>query len=225
MFARILGIDPGLTRCGYGLVSVQERRQVSFEANGVLTTPKENATPERLRELHHDLSSLISEMKPDAIAIEKIFFQTNVSTAIHVAQVSGIVHSLAASNAIAIFEYTPTQIKNAITGDGKADKIQIQTMVTRMLNLKKVPEPADAADALAIAITHSLFLGMKSDAKDSDEAIYNGSKLHNAIANAVSSQNLIRQKDVTNSVKKNVARKLGASTKLERHAEKEGLIR
>lgn len=225
MFARILGIDPGLTRCGYGLVSVQDRRQVSFESNGVLTTPKENPTPDRLRELHHDLLELITEMKPDAIAIEKVFFQSNVSTAISVAQVSGMVHSLAANHSIEIYEYTPTQIKNAITGDGKADKIQIQTMVTRMLNLKRVPEPADAADALAIAITHSLFLGIKSDEKNSDEAIYNGSQLHNAIANAVATQNLLGQKDIANAVKKNVVRKVRPAKKLERHVEKEGLTR
>ena len=225
MFARILGIDPGLTRCGYGLVSLGNRRQVAFEANGILTTPKENSASDRLRELHHDLSDLITEMKPDAIAIEKVFFQNNVSTAISVAQVSGMVHSLASSLKIDVYEYTPTQIKNAITGDGKADKLQIQTMVTRMLNLKRIPEPPDAADALAIAITHSLFVSAKSDEKNSDEAIYNGSKLHNAIANAISTQNLLGQKDVANAVKKNVVRKVRPSKKLERHNPKEGITR
>ena len=223
MFARILGIDPGLTRCGYGLINVQDRRVVTFQANGVLTTPKENTPADRLKEIHLDLSLVVNEMKPDVIAIEKVFFQNNVSTAISVAQVSGIVHSLASSLAIPVFEYTPTQIKSAITGDGKADKKQIQEMVVRMLNLKRTPEPADAADALAIALTHSLFLHFKNadEEKNSDEAIYNGSKLHNAIANAITSQNRLKQKDINNAVKKNVIRR----DKREKVVEKEGLSR
>jgi crossover junction endodeoxyribonuclease RuvC len=220
MFVRVLGIDPGLTRCGYGLIAVQERRQVNFEANGVLTTSKENSITLRLKEMHFDLNELISELKPDVIAIEKVYFQSNVSSAISVAQVSGIVHSVASRYGIDVSEYTPTQIKNAITSDGKADKIQIQQMVVRMLNLKRIPEPADAADALAIALTHSLFINYQNsqDEKNSDEAIYNGSQLHNAIAKAITDQNLMRQKVVSNAVKKNVVRK-------ERVTKKEGIAR
>ena len=132
-----------------------------------------------------------------------------------VAQVSGMVHSIAASLNISVFEYTPTQIKNTITGDCQADKRQIQEMVVRMLKLNKIPEPPDAADALAVALTHSLFHNFSSnnDEKKSDDAIYNGYKLHDAIANAISSQNLMRQKDTTNSVKKNIVSRSKLSTK------------
>ena len=215
MFAQILGIDPGLTRCGYGLISLKDRGQAELLSNGVLTTPKENMLSDRLKEMHDDLSGVILEMKPDSIALERVFFQSNVSSAMSVAQVSGMVQSIAASLNISVFEYTPTQIKNTITGDGQADKRQIQEMVVRMLKLNKIPEPPDAADALAVALTHSLFHNFSSnnDEKKSDDAIYNGSKLHDAIANAISSQNLMRQKDTTNSVKKNIVSRSKLSTK------------
>ena len=225
MFARILGIDPGLTRCGYGLIMSGQRRDISIISNGILSTPKENTTTERIKEIHQDIDLLIREFKPDVIAIEKVFFQANVSTAISVAQVSGVVHSVASSLSIPVFEYTPTQIKNAVTGDGQADKIQIQTMVTRLLNLNQIPEPADAADALAVAITHSLFQQAPSEGNDSESAIYAGSKLHDAIANAITSQKKKKKKIVSNSVKKNIIRKAKPDREYELPKKREGITR
>lgn len=225
MFVRILGIDPGLTRCGYALINYQDSKAPKLEFNGVLSTPKDKAASQRLNELHHDLVLLFEDLKPDVVAIEKVFFQNNASTAMGIAQVTGMVHSIAATFGIGVSEYTPTQIKSAITSDGKADKIQIQTMVMRMLNLRQVPQPADAADAVAIALTHSLFLNVEADEKNSDESIYNGSKLQNAIANAISSQNEIKQKEVTNSVRKNMVRRKKPEKNVEREIKKEGLFR
>lgn len=182
MFVSVLGIDPGLTRCGYGLVRQGPNRALEFSRAGIFATSPQEKISDRLAEMHKDIAALIEEISPDEIAIERVFFQSNVSTAMSVAQVSGLVHSIAASRSIPVFEYSPTQVKSSITGDGKADKIQVQTMVTKLLGLKKVPKPADAADALAIAMTH---LGSIKTKKDDDSAIYNGSNLHNAIADAI----------------------------------------
>jgi len=187
MFVSVLGIDPGLTRCGYGLVKQGPNKTLEFLNAGVFSTSPQAQLSERLAEMHRDIIALVEETMPDQIAIERIFFKSNTTTALSVAQVSGLVHSIAASKSIPVVEYSPTEVKNSITGDGKADKLQVQTMVAKLLSLSKLPQPVDAADALAISIVH---LGtLKSTKSDtSDSAIYNGSNLHNAIADAIYNQ-------------------------------------
>ncbi len=189
MFVPILGIDPGLTRCGYGVVNLDEKGLVSFANAGVLATSPQDQVSARLAEINADLLQLISEIKPAAIAIERVVFKSNVTTAMSVAQVSGLVHSIASNLGIRVTEYSPTEIKKTITGDGRADKQAIQKMVMNLLSLAKMPTPADAADALAIAITHAFAQQFTNKTNsDSENATYNGSNLHNAIADAIIKQ-------------------------------------
>lgn len=185
MFVSVLGIDPGLTRCGFGVVTSGESSKFEFSRVGVLSTSPQEQLSVRLAEMHKDLNELIDEINPSFIAIERVLFQSNVSTAMSVAQVSGLVHSIAASKSIVVTEYSPNEVKNTITGDGRADKQAIALMVTKLLNLSKIPQPADAADALAIALTHAFSLSGKPKSDTSDNATYNGSNLHNAIADAI----------------------------------------
>lgn len=188
MFVSILGIDPGLTRCGFGVVTRSDNRNISFSRVGIFTTSPQDHVSARLAEMHKDIFELIEEIKPDEIALERVLFQKNVSTAMSVAQVSGLVHAIAASKSIPVTEYSPNEVKSAITGNGAADKVAVQSMVTTLLGLTKVPQPADAADALAIAMTHAVAMaGAKAGKKGdtSDNATYNGSNLHNAIADSI----------------------------------------
>jgi crossover junction endodeoxyribonuclease RuvC len=149
----VLGVDPGLTRCGYGAV---ERTGGSLRAvaAGVLRTPPEAALPARLAELQAGIRALLAELRPDAVAVEKVFFQSNVRTAMAVGQASGVILAEAASAGCMVAEYTPTQVKSSVTGSGSADKAQVQKMVATLLGLATVPKPADAADALALALCH-----------------------------------------------------------------------
>lgn len=203
MFVSVLGIDPGLTRCGYGIVRSKSDRTYEFISTGIFTTSPQAKISDRLAEIHSDITELIAETKPEFISIERVVFQKNATTAMSVAQVSGLVHSVAASNQIPVTEYSPTEVKNAITGDGKADKQAIAKMVTKLLGLTKTPNPVDAADALAIALTHAFSLSYqdsKSNGDTSDNSTYNGSNLHNAIADAITRQakgisNPLRQKE------------------------------
>lgn len=137
MFVSVLGIDPGLTRCGYGIVKYDEKRIVELEKAGILSTSPQEAISSRLAEIHHDLTQIINESKPDFIAVERVLFKANVSTAMSVSQVNGLVHSLAASYSIPITEFSPTEVKNAITGHGRADKKAVQEMVMKLLRLTK----------------------------------------------------------------------------------------
>jgi crossover junction endodeoxyribonuclease RuvC len=149
----VLGVDPGLTRCGYGAVR-KDGAKLRAEAAGVLTTPVTDALPARLAELQRGLRALLAELRPDAVAVERVFFQSNVRTAMSVGQASGVVLAEAAAAGCAVVEYTPTQVKAAVTGTGAADKAQMQRMVQSLLGLAELPRPADAADALALAICH-----------------------------------------------------------------------
>lgn len=150
---RILGIDPGIAIVGYGLVDV-ERGNYTVVDYGVITTPKEENTPTRLCMIEKALIQLIEKYKPDSIALEELFFARNTTTAITVAEARGVLLLTATKYCGNLFEYTPLQIKQAITGYGRADKNQVQQMVKMMLKLASVPKPDDAADALAVAITH-----------------------------------------------------------------------
>ncbi len=150
---KILGIDPGYAIVGYGLIEHQNNRFIPLDC-GVLTTPQQMPFPKRLKSLYDAASLLILENKPDVFAIETLFFNTNVTTAIAVGHARGVL-ILAAENAgIPVYEYTPLQIKQAITGYGRADKQQMQQMVKMLLGLAAIPKPDDAADALAVAICH-----------------------------------------------------------------------
>lgn len=149
----VLGIDPGLSRCGYGVVVHDDGRQHAVAA-GVITTDRDAPVPERLATLRHDLRELVSEHSPDVVVVERVFFQTNVRTAMSVGQASGIALLTASEAGCAIAEYSANEVKLAVTGYGAATKEQVQRMVTALLGLASVPRPPDAADALALALCH-----------------------------------------------------------------------
>ncbi|MCU1379424.1 MAG: ruvC [Acidimicrobiales bacterium] len=149
----VLGVDPGLTRCGYGAVR-RDGGKLRAEAAGVLSTPASAALPDRLGELQRNIRALLAEIRPDAVAVERVFFQSNVRTAMSVGQASGVILAEAVNAGCAVVEYTPTQVKSSVTGSGSADKQQVQRMVQSLLGLAAPPKPADAADALALAICH-----------------------------------------------------------------------
>lgn len=150
----VLGIDPGLTRCGYAVLRVSGNTEVSMSALGVLRTSPEKDLPNRLAEIAREIEELLDEYQPSAVAVERIFFQSNVRTAMSVGQVSGLVLSAAARRGVDVVQYSPNQVKLAITGWGGADKAQVQKMVKQRLKLNSIPKPADAADAAAIALCH-----------------------------------------------------------------------
>lgn len=150
---RIMGVDPGLTRCGYGIVDGGSSRQAKLVDVGVITSNKEAGIALRLLEIKQGLEAIIELHAPDFIAVERVFSHNNVSTVMGTAQVSGIALMLAAERQIPVAMHTPPEVKRAITGNGRADKAQIQNMVKKILQLDFHPRPADAADALAIAIT------------------------------------------------------------------------
>ncbi|MGI8872942.1 MAG: crossover junction endodeoxyribonuclease RuvC [Egibacteraceae bacterium] len=150
---RVLGVDPGLSRCGVGVVEGPRSRPVAVRAGVVRTSPGE-AVAQRLATLHAELTALIVETRPDAIAVERVFFNANVGTATGVGQAAGVVLLCAAQAGVDVVEYTPSQVKAAVTGDGSADKSQVGYMVAAQLRLAQAPRPADAADALALALCH-----------------------------------------------------------------------
>ena len=151
----ILGIDPGLATMGYG-VRNSLKGNYSVIDYGVVTTPKERTLPERLQQLEDGVKELIETYRPDNVSIEELFFSKNITTGIPVAEARGVI-LLTAVKALGkeVYEYTPNQIKQAVTGYGGADKIQMQHVVQTLLRLKGVPRPDDAADALAVAICHA----------------------------------------------------------------------
>lgn len=158
---KIFGIDPGTATTGFGLIEKTGQTLTKIDA-GVISTPKVLAMPQRIKILYEDLNQLVTKYKPDLIAVEKLFFTTNITTAMSVSQARGIVLLVAAQNSIEVAEYTPLQVKMAITGYGQAQKRQIQAMVKRILQLEDIPKPDDVADALAIAICHSASINVKS---------------------------------------------------------------
>lgn len=149
----VLGIDPGLTTTGYGLV-VRTADGPRLRTVGVVRTVTGSPIEQRLLELHKDLSEVIEEHKPDAMAIEQVFTNRNLQTAIAVGRASGVALLAGAAAGLPVYEYTPTQVKSAVAGFGRADKGQVQRMVVQRLRLQEVPKPADAADALAVALCH-----------------------------------------------------------------------
>ena len=151
----ILGIDPGLATLGYGVIEKDERGNIRAVDCGVIVTPKTEGLPVRLAILEEGLQKILDKFHPDEIAMEELFFSKNITTGIAVAHARGVALLTCVKTCGKLYEYTPMQIKQALTGYGKADKKQIQTVVTSMLRLKSVPKPDDAADALAIALCHA----------------------------------------------------------------------
>lgn len=151
---RIIGIDPGTGILGFGVIDFAKNKATLVTA-GVITTPAHTPIDERLEEIFDGLTSIIEETKPDTMSIEKLFFSQNVTTAISVAQARGVAMLTGRKAKLPIAEYTPQQIKQTLTGYGKADKKQVQEMVRVHLALSEVPKPDDCADALAAAITHA----------------------------------------------------------------------
>lgn len=150
---RIIGIDPGYAIVGYGLVDYNNFKFKTV-GYGAITTNADEDFPNRLNAIYEDITSLINKYKPDCMAIERLYFNTNTTTAIDVAQARGVIMLAAKQNNIKIFEYTPLQVKQSITGYGRAEKHQVMEMVKNLLQLKSVPKPDDTADALALAICH-----------------------------------------------------------------------
>ena len=150
----ILGIDPGTATMGWGVVR-QEGSRLRYVQHGAITTPSTWGMPRRLGRLFDGVSQLVEGYRPDTVAVEELFFNTNVTTAITVGQARGVALLAAYRAGIEVAEYTPLQVKQAITSYGRADKRQVQEMVKALLNLREIPRPDDAADGLAIAITHS----------------------------------------------------------------------
>ncbi len=157
---RILGIDPGTGILGFGVIDVNGSKITMVDA-GVITTPAHTPHDERLEDIYNNLTDIVKSTKPDAYSVEKLFFTKNVTTAMTVAEARGVALLVARQHGIPIAEYTPPQIKQTLTGYGKADKKQVQEMVRLQLGLKEVPKPDDCADALAAAITHAFMTRTK----------------------------------------------------------------
>lgn len=151
---RILGIDPGIAIVGYGVID-EQRGDIKPVQYGSIQTPKELTTSARLHQIYLSMQEIIKSYQPEVIAVEKLFFNTNATTAFTVGQARGVILLAAEEAGIPLFEYTPLQVKQAVVGYGRAEKKQMQAMVRMLLNLKEVPKPDDVADALGIAITHA----------------------------------------------------------------------
>ena len=151
---RILGIDPGVATIGFGLVEAQ-RAQMHMVTYGAITTPAGLALSRRLFQIDRDMTELIGQLRPDVISIEELFFNNNITTGIAVAHGRGVILCAAERCGIPLYEYTPSQVKLAVTGYGKAEKRQVMDMTRRLLHMQQVARPDDAADAIAIALCHA----------------------------------------------------------------------
>ena len=151
---RILGIDPGIATIGFGLLERTESK-IKLLKYGVITTPANTSLSSRLLQISCDLDQLLNECRPDAVAIEELFFNTNITTGIAVAHGRGVILLTCVRFGTEIYEYTPLQVKQSVTGYGRAEKKQVMEMVKRICGLKSVPKPDDAADAIALAICHA----------------------------------------------------------------------
>ena len=161
---RVLGIDPGLTRCGVGVVDVTTARKAALVHYGVIRTAPEMPLEQRLLVIGQGITALIEEYRPQALALERVFAQNNLRTVMGTAQVSGVALHMAAASGLDVGLHTPSEVKAAVTGYGAADKAQVASMVAKILGLDEVPKPADAADALALAICHAWRGGMAGGA-------------------------------------------------------------
>ena len=151
---RVLGVDPGLTRCGLGIVESTSPQKLVMIGVGVIQTDVDATLDQRLLELERELIKWIDQYKPDVVAVERVFSQLNVRTAMATGQAAGIALLIAARKGIPVAMHTPSEVKAAVTGSGRADKKQVATMVAKLLDLKEIPKPVDSTDALALAICH-----------------------------------------------------------------------
>ena len=151
---RVLGVDPGLTRCGVGVVEGSIGKPLSLVEVGVILTPTDSPLDQRLLDLDQQLSQWVNMWKPDVIAVERVFSQHNVRTVMGTGQAAGIALLIAAKAGIPVMMHTPSEVKASVTGSGRANKAQVATMVQKVLNLDTIPKPVDATDALALAICH-----------------------------------------------------------------------
>jgi crossover junction endodeoxyribonuclease RuvC len=161
---RVLGIDPGLTRCGVGVVDVTAARKATLVHYGVIRTAPEMPLEQRLLVIGQGIAALIEEHSPDSLALERVFAQNNLRTVMGTAQASGVALHMAAAAGLDVGLHTPSEVKAAVTGYGAADKAQVALMVAKILGLDEAPKPADAADALALAICHAWRGGMAGGA-------------------------------------------------------------
>jgi crossover junction endodeoxyribonuclease RuvC len=180
----VLGIDPGLSRCGYGVVRLGDGRRVEALACGVIRTPPSDPLPQRLAALATELDRLLGDVGPAAVSVERVLFQANARTAMSVGQASGLALAAAARLGIPVTQYSPNEVKLAVTGDGAADKAQVQQMVARLLRLDAPPRPPDAADALALAICH-LWRAPLRGAEAAPGGVGGGGGFERAVAAAV----------------------------------------
>lgn len=162
---KILGVDPGTGICGFGVVNFTTHKQPRMITAGVIATPAHTPLADRLLDIFDSLNQIIDETHPDEVSIEKLFFNQNITTGISVAEARGVVILVARQHNLPIYEYTPLQIKQTLTGYGKADKKQMQESVRQYLNMRDIVKPDDAADALAAAITHALMTRAQYDLK------------------------------------------------------------
>jgi crossover junction endodeoxyribonuclease RuvC len=151
---RVLGVDPGLTRCGLGIVESTSPQKLLMVGVGVIQTDVNASLDQRLLELERELIKWIDQYQPDVVAVERVFSQLNVRTAMATGQAAGIALLIAARKGIPVAMHTPSEVKAAVTGSGRADKKQVATMVAKLLGLKEIPKPVDSTDALALAICH-----------------------------------------------------------------------
>lgn len=151
----ILGLDPGIATMGYGIIEKQKNDNVTAVDYGVVLTPKNESLPVRLAMLEEGINKILLKYKPEEIAVEELFFSKNVTTGIPVAHARGVMLLTCIKYCGRLYEYTPNQIKQSLTGYGKADKVQMMHVVTSILRLDKIPRPDDAADALAVAVCHA----------------------------------------------------------------------
>jgi crossover junction endodeoxyribonuclease RuvC len=184
----VLGIDPGVSCCGYGAIT-RDGGTFRAVAYGVIRTAPADPLPERLATLHRELESLIVELAPSAMAVERVLFQVNTRTAMSVGQASGLALALAGRAGVPVVQYSPNEVKLAVAGDGGAGKAEVQHMVTRLLSLAEPPHPPDAADALALALCHCWQAPLRAVGGTSPAA---PDRLNAAIAAAVAKENATR---------------------------------
>lgn len=149
----VIGIDPGLATVGFGVISTENGTIVPI-SYGCIRTSADKQTPQRLLEIFTEIKSLLERYRPEVIAVEKLFFTKNVTNALSVSEARGVIFLAAQQQKVPVLEYTPNQVKQAITGSGRADKKQMQAMIKRLLSLDEIPEPDDAADGLSVALCH-----------------------------------------------------------------------
>ncbi|MFI9817336.1 crossover junction endodeoxyribonuclease RuvC [Saccharothrix variisporea] len=177
---RVFGVDPGLTRCGFGVVDGGPGRTVRPVAVDVIRTPVDADLAIRLLELSDAVETWLDQYKPDVVAVERVFSQYNVRTAMGTAQAGGVVALAAARRNLPVMFHTPSEVKAAVTGSGRADKKQVTAMVTKLLGLKTAPKPADAADALALAICHLWRAPMRSRLEEAQARAADIARTHRA---------------------------------------------